>query len=186
MRAECVHLKGRLRDLCEGVGFDGRPNPSQDASDAYRAKIGLTPIVVESPGAVVYVPKPKKPKRIPKTPLPPLKPTVSKIGTRLARIFAEKVAAVPCGDCKNAIVRLNQMTVAEVQAGRDKIIADILSRAARATPTWLKGVAISADQFLSRQFTSIGIEQTGYTGYLIGVYIDRACDEEAVDNAHSS
>ncbi len=41
---ECEQFRGRLRDLCEGRGRDGRGNPPQYAVDLFRAQQGLPPI----------------------------------------------------------------------------------------------------------------------------------------------
>jgi len=122
---ECQEQKGRLKDLCYGVGFNGRPNPSQKASDDYRRSIGLDPIVVNSP-SVRYVKG--KPSPV----------AVSKIGTNLAKIFHDNVGQVPCGDCKAEIERLNTMTVTEVEADTEAIIGRIVSNAKRNAAWWLR------------------------------------------------
>lgn len=40
----CEKFVGRLRDLCEGTGRDGRPHPSREASDEFRGRYGLAPL----------------------------------------------------------------------------------------------------------------------------------------------
>ena len=151
---ECEHLRGRPRDLCYGKGFDGRPNPSQQSSDRYRATIGLSPIVVQRPSQPNHVLAGKK--------------QVSRIGSVLAQIIADRIGAVPCGQCKSAIVKLNSMTPAEVQLARATIIADIASRAQKSAPAWWQKALIATDQFL----------HSGGTEYMIGQWIDEACREE--------
>jgi len=154
MTDECEQYKGRLRDLCAGVGFDGRPNPTQGACDRYRATIGLSPIVVQRPSQPNHVLAGKK--------------QVSRIGSVLAQIIADRIGAVPCGQCKSAIVKLNSMTPAEVQLARATIIADIASRAQKSAPAWWQKALIATDQFL----------HSGGTEYMIGQWIDEACREE--------
>lgn len=54
---ECEQFPGRLRDLCEGRGRDGRGDPPQYAVDAFRAQQGLWPLGAEPyPGGVPRVP----------------------------------------------------------------------------------------------------------------------------------
>lgn len=123
---ECSELKGRLRDLCYGVGLNGRPNPSQKASDDYRRSIGLDPIVVNSP-SVRYVKGKPSPVR-----------SISKIGTNLSKIFKERIAQVPCGDCKAEIEALNLMTPEDVRKDIDNLIDRIVKNAKRNAAWWLK------------------------------------------------
>ncbi len=42
MTNECTKYPGRLRDLCEGKGRDGRPDPPCYAVDAFRTSEGLS------------------------------------------------------------------------------------------------------------------------------------------------
>lgn len=51
MTCDCSERTGRARDLCEGVGRDGRPDPRPEASDHWRAKHCTSAAV--SPGPVV-------------------------------------------------------------------------------------------------------------------------------------
>lgn len=44
MSSECVKFSGRLRDLCEGRGLDGRPDPPVRAIVKFRNQNGLTPL----------------------------------------------------------------------------------------------------------------------------------------------
>lgn len=46
---ECEKFKGRLRDLCEGHGRDGRPNPPRKYVDAFREQHGITEWTVSQP-----------------------------------------------------------------------------------------------------------------------------------------
>lgn len=42
--SECEQFPGRLRDLCDGRGRDGRPHPRREHSDNFRKANGLPPI----------------------------------------------------------------------------------------------------------------------------------------------
>ena len=152
---ECEQYNGRLRDLCAGVGYDGRPNPTQGACDRFRERINKPPIVVTNPAKPSHAKLPKA-------------PSVSRIGSVLAQIIADRIGAVPCGKCKAAIVTLNSMTPAEVQLARATIIEDIASRAQKSAPAWWQKALIATDQFL----------HSGGTELLIGLWIDEACREE--------
>lgn len=159
---ECDHLKGRPWELCTGIGRDGRPNPTQSASDAYRAKIGLEPIVVAEPQAKQIS------KRTPKTELK----RVSKIGTNLAKTFHDIAGAIPCGDCKAALKELDSLTTEQVQAERDSWVKRITANTKKAAPRYWQKVVLSADQFL----------HLGGTEYLIGMWLDEACNIEVSSN----
>ena len=43
-KTECDKFPGRLKDLCLGVGLDGRPNPTIDQANAFRHQNSLTPL----------------------------------------------------------------------------------------------------------------------------------------------
>ena len=153
---ECEQYKGRLRDLCAGVGFDGRPNPTQGACDRYRATIGLSPIVVQRPSQPNHVLAGKK--------------QVSRIGTRVSTYFKSRIGQTPCGWCKSQIEEMNSLTVEEVLSSKDKRIEDIINNAKKHAPWWLK-ISIKADE----------ISHIGGAAYLIGLFIDEACNEEKME-----
>lgn len=156
MRQECEQFKGRYRDLCEGRGLDGRFTPPQHAVNHFRSSKGLGVIVVTEMNTPRLSPHRQQ------------RPKLSTIGDRLAQIFATKWGALPCGDCKKAIQKLNRMTAEQVRDSRQQIIADIASRASSAMPQYWAKILTSADQFL----------HLGGTEYVIGQYVDRACQEE--------
>lgn len=143
--------KGRLEDLCLGVGLDGRDNPTQEACDRFRTWAGLQKILVANPGL-------KQPK---------IKP-VSQIGTRLANIFRDTWGAIPCGNCKQAIAELNGFTVDQVKLNREQWVNVITQNALSAAPKYWQKITISADQFL----------HAGGTEFVIGMHLDKACDLE--------
>lgn len=166
MREECLKalwkglpLRGRKLDLCEGRGLDGRINPLQQDSDKLRYALGLEPIVVAEPQAIQVVKR--KPTRI----------VVSKIGTRLHDKFYSKWGAIPCGNCKEAILDLNSLTPDEVQADRDRWVKSIIENSKESNQNYWLSMALTADQFL----------HLGGTEYLIGKYLDEACKEELND-----
>lgn len=157
MRDECKHLRGRKLDQCEGRGHNGRSNPLQSDCDAYRESWGLPPIVVQEPQAKQIYSETPQCKQ------------VSQIGTNLAAIFAEEVGAIPCGECKGAIRNLNSLTTAEVRNRRGEIVSAIAGRAKSAAPTFFTKLVVAADQFLS----------IGGTEFMIGLWLDRACNMES-------
>jgi hypothetical protein len=156
MRDECEQFKGRFRDLCEGRGLDGRLTPPQQAVNLFRDGKGLERIEVTETNFARVSPHRQRPAQ------------VSRIGSRLEKMFADEWGAVPCGDCKRAVLKLNAMTVEQVRSLRSSVVHDISSRASKAVPQWWAKVLTSADQFL----------HIGGTEYMIGRYVDRACLEE--------
>lgn len=128
MRDECLQFKGRKRDLCEGRGLDGRGNPTQDASNQFRASVGLQPVVVEYPSVAQVIPGGWQ--------LP--EPPKSKIGVHVSEMFQTRIGQVPCGDCKFEIARLNSMTAAEVLGDIDAVTGRIIDNAKRSASWWLK------------------------------------------------
>lgn len=149
----CSEHKGRLYDLCTGIGHDGRPNPTQEACDRFRDKHGKDKIEVQNPSA----PSPERNMA---------RPTDrSNVGTLLAKIFKEKVGAVPCSACKQRIASLNQLSVPDIISRRAAIVAEISQSAAKSAPKWWQKAGVIADQFLG----------TGVTSSLIGSYLDMAC-----------
>ena len=44
MSSECEQFTGRHRELCEGHGLNGRPDPPEYAVREFRAQNGLTPL----------------------------------------------------------------------------------------------------------------------------------------------
>lgn len=153
---ECEHLRGRPRDLCDGVGYSGRANPTQSASDRYRDSMGLAPIVVQNPSASTAEPR---------------TPQVSKIGTRLSGIFKDRVDAMPCSLCREEIQRLNTLTVDQVRSERDEIIATVLLNSERSVTWYTKFRAV----------VEMAKNCCGPEG-LIGIYLDEACDAEMINN----
>lgn len=150
---ECDHLKGRPWELCAGIGRDGRPNPSQSASDAYRARMGLEPIVVADPAPSSVTAK---------------QPPVSQIGNRLSRYFRDRIGKMPCGWCAAQIARLNTMTPDQVKAEREELAAAIVENAKR-NAGWALKLAVAADEALG----------LGQSVALVLSYIDEACEEES-------
>lgn len=61
---------------------------------------------------------------------------VSHIGDNLKVIIEAKVGAIPCGECKAEIRRLNTRTAAEVLAERDALAERIAERAQTKSPKW--------------------------------------------------
>ena len=83
---ECSQFPGRLRDLCEGRGLDGRGDPPRYAVEAFRAQQGLWPL-----GSEPY------PEGIPRRPCPPAAPrtvAVAVICHNYGRYLAEALDSV--------------------------------------------------------------------------------------------
>lgn len=152
--SECEHLIGRPRDLCEGRGLDGRPNPTQEACDQRRLSMGLPLIVVENPAE----------------PTTKQAPVVSSIGTNLAKLFHDRVGAIPCGRCKREIRNLNSMTAEDVIADRENIIDRIEKASRKASANWLAKLAAKADEVVTDGAVKSAI---------IGMWLDEACEAES-------
>jgi len=159
MRSECDNLHGRPLDLCLGVGRDGRPNPSQDASDRYRAHMGLDPIGVRNPSTRIKSEKSR---------------TVSQVGSRLSALFKSRIGAIPCGNCKSAIGTLNTMTTLEIRSHREFIIEQIETNSLTAQTAWWAKVLAYADSVVTGGMASRA---------MIGMWIDEAIAAEEAANA---
>lgn len=89
-----------------------------------------------------------KPRVVSKPKTPPVKvrrvESISNIGVRLSEIIKRDTgAAVPCGDCKSELLRLNQMTAEQVLAEIDTIADGIVARGKSLTPKWYQRWAIT-------------------------------------------
>lgn len=163
MSEECKKYHGRLRDLCLGCGQDGRRCPPQKAVTAFRRAENLSPILIcETEDPISS----------------PVKPFVSDkkqsdIGTRLSEMFKTSWGAIPCGNCKADIAKLNFETAEEVQDKREYWIKKITRNAKAAAPKYWQRLAITANEFL----------HVGGVEYLIGKYLDEACEAEGAANA---
>lgn len=45
---ECEQFPGRMKDLCLGMGLDGRPNPQAKYVAAFREQHGISPLIVNA------------------------------------------------------------------------------------------------------------------------------------------
>lgn len=156
MRDECKNLKGRLRDLCEGMGLDGRPTPLQEDSDSYRAMINLPPLpiienIVDNKNLNCKKTNRQNRTRVNNEPnyIEPVK-LLSSIGTNLKAIFARRVGVIPCGWCANKIKQLDSMSYQMVMDSFDLIIYDIYNNAKTQGPWWIK-IGIKLDNLTGKQ-----------------------------------
>lgn len=173
MREECKHLKGRMRDLCDGHGYDGRPHPTQEASDSYRDSIGLAPIEVSSPDEnTSHSSGPRV--MMKSSPSTRDAPSVSQIGTTLSRLFRERVGQVPCGWCKSKIAALNQMTVESVLSRIDTLSREIVQNARKKGSWWVR-LTLWADEK----------GHGGVANAVVRSFIKEACDIEQQQKALS-
>ena len=125
---------------CEAPGFCPRRNCEVGPA---RWRLCQIPLPEHAP--------PQRPQNVGGS-LPPAIPKaadVSAIGTYLEQIFLTHLGlSSPCGDCKAAIQRLNQMTADQALTAIDTIVADIVTRAGAKAPTWWQRLAVRADQVL--------------------------------------
>jgi len=68
----------------------------------------------------------------------------SGLGDRLHTIVTRETGAIPCGDCRNAILALNGMTRAELRSRAAEIAAGMVERAQTAAPRWWQRWGASA------------------------------------------
>lgn len=164
MELDCEQFIGRLKDLCLGYGLNGRPDPTPQAIASFqeRAAEGAFAEGKMNAPCKSHITRTVRTKTVSSA------QPVSQIGYRLADIFRKEWGAIPCGDCKQALLKLNLMTTAQAQEQRKQIVADITSRSSTAVPQYWAKILTSADKFL----------HLGGTEYLIGHYFDRACREE--------
>jgi hypothetical protein len=161
---DCEGLVGRLLDLCDGVGRDGRPNPTQDACDRFRDSIKKQRIAVINPSAVTAPPFADG--SIP----------ISTIGTHMETLIRKRIGAMPCSRCKARVVRLNLQTIEQAQAGRVELIAEMKKDAVKSAAKWWLKVVAAADQYLD----------LGGTEYLLNWCLDDALAMEAEAQANAA
>lgn len=126
-QAECEKFPGRLRDLCEGRGRDGRPNPTRKAANAWRMSEGL-PKLDRQPAINVAVISGQTPSpAAPRQHAPPA-PTFGP-GTELKKIFESLgIQSDGCGGCYLTLQAMDKGGAQECRERRDEFIAEIKSR----------------------------------------------------------
>jgi len=60
----------------------------------------------------------------------------------------KRIGAMPCGKCKARIIRLNRSTVAEAEAGRETLIAEMKKDSVSVAGTWWLKAAAAADKYM--------------------------------------
>ena len=98
----------------------------------------------------------------------------SRVGTRLLIMFRERVAAVPCSDCKATLKRLNEMTVEQIRSRRDATVAEIETNSQKASVVFWARILAATDQAITGGMA---------TRAMIGVWLDEALDAEDAANA---
>src|SRR5690606_21696263 len=137
MKKECEQFVGRLRDLCEGRGQDGRPDPHPKFVDAFRKQHGLS-ILDPSEKAenfeeegqdfntLVSVIEANRPfdfndpsglsnfhQNFATSPITPHRST-GNAGTKLKEIFKELKVELPvCAPCQDAVLKMDRLLPAE-------------------------------------------------------------------------
>lgn len=84
--------------------------------------------------------------------------TKSRIGTTLSTVIKRETGIeIPCEQCREAIARLDKMDVAEASAVRERIVAEIVSRAPQQANVW-QSVLIGLDSVLNTGILQAKIE----------------------------
>jgi hypothetical protein len=131
---ECEQFPGRLRDLCEGRGREGRSNPPRYAVDAFRAQHGLARLSDDPEerarqlARIIPVPDAAEPQAY----VPPVVIPADGPGRRLEAIFAQ--LQVPYGDDCQCQAYARQMDVWGAEGCRahfDEIVARLRENAQR-------------------------------------------------------
>jgi hypothetical protein len=113
-----------------------------------------------------------------KQPVPkPYVAPVSQIGNTLVDFFSTGIGAIPCGECKAEILRLNRMTASEVSADRAAIIDRIEKNSRTADSRWYARLAAMADELI----TGGEVKKL-----LIGRWLDEAVEKEIQTRSVSS
>lgn len=138
-RPECERFKGRHRDLCEGEGRDGRPNPGLERANNFRRKHGLE-LLTWAPDVIAgwAGQRDSIPVSIPRTPSKPR----GRPGSELKAIFDELGVAIPgCEGCTGTAARMDAAGVIGCREKRAVFLAEIKDRA-KDVPreTWRAGV----------------------------------------------
>lgn len=124
----CEQFPGRLKDLCLGVGLDGRPNPQAKHVAAFREQHGFAPLPARTNAATPVADhgKPQKP-REPKPPQP------KGVGTHLKEIFAslgQKYRSEGCG-CNELAGHMNAIGVEGCRREFDELVGLLKEKAKR-------------------------------------------------------
>jgi hypothetical protein len=93
----------------------------------------------------------------------------SKIGTRLLRKFEKRIAAVPCGECKATLRKLNSMTPDAVELSRNEIVKEIYENSQKAGAAWWAKASMAVDKMLTNGVTM---------KHIIGLWLDESVKEE--------
>lgn len=93
----------------------------------------------------------------------------SNVGTILARLFKDRIGAVPCGNCKAVIGSLNSMTVEHIRNHAEEIIGRIEHNSKNAKSAWWAKLLAHADAVVTGGVVS---------RHLIAKWLAEACDED--------
>lgn len=121
----CDELPERLQHICLGTvrKADGKAFTLEERKWIVGRRLKVDPETIELPESEIED-------------LPTALST-SRIGTILKEVINQKSGSqIPCGACKRAILQLNNMTSAEVQAQKSTIARDIVARAATQATKW--------------------------------------------------
>ncbi len=70
----------------------------------------------------------------------------SRVGTILLSLF-KRVGGVPCGDCRQTLLKLNKLTVEEIHARHDEIVFEIEKNSKKAKAALWAKLLMHIDQF---------------------------------------
>lgn len=164
---DCEKYPGRLKDLCLGRGLNGRPDPTRDAIAAFWQSIGQ-PVFTKSDVQISI--QPDSAFLFPKSTMSTVEHnSLSRIGFRLADKIKTYVGAIPCGACKQQIIRLNSMTAEQIEADRENIISIVIRNASTSRQQWWLKLVSLADQCVTHGEAA---------RWFIGKMIDDAIREE--------
>lgn len=120
---DCQHFPGRLFDLCTGQGQDGRPDPSPEAVQMFRAQVAS-----ETRGTMVAGREPRSP--LSNRPIRMRPPKLSGPGTQFRQLLSEIDLHLPgCEGCQGTMSRMNRAGVEGCKEQRAQFLAEIKSRA---------------------------------------------------------
>lgn len=94
-------------------------------------------------------------------------------GSRLAKKFADRIAAVPCGSCKRIMAEMDMLTVDQVRERRDEFVERIEANAPNSGAAWWAKAMMMADSC-----TTGGIAMR----VMIGMWLDEAIAEESTES----
>lgn len=98
---------------------------------------------------------------------------ISGVGSRLAKKFSDRIAAVPCGNCKRIMLEMDLLSTDEIVSRRDEFIDRIEANAPNSGAAWWAKAMMVADSCATG-----GIAMR----VMIGMWLDEAIAEESTES----